>query len=441
MKVVRLMVVTLAAATSACASIPKPAGPDDVNTAVRERSGASLKPGSDNTPSLPSGITLDDGLTRDEAVAIALWNNPAFAASLADLGIARADLADARLLRNPILSLLFPVGPKQLEWTLSIPVDVLWQRPRRVAAAASNTQAVAERLVSGALTLIADVRQAFVDVDAAERRVALAAENAALVKRIADITDARLRAGDISELEARVARSDASQVEAAFRSLEHDRDAAKVTLIARLGYEIAPADLRLAATPSPASNACGPEAALLEDALASRPDVRAAEIAIEAAAHRARWEQSRIVNLVAMLDANGSGSQGYEMGPGLSGEIPIFSRNQGAISRAQAELERASRMYLAVRFQVTAEIRTAMVRLRQAEQAAGIWGRDIVPSLETEQRQAEAAYRAGEAALLLVLDTGRRLVQGRMRQLDAGADVQKAAVLLDRSVGRSCAGS
>ena len=140
-------------------------------------------------------------------MAIALWNSPSFQATLADLGIARADLVEAGLLRNPVFSLLFPVGPKQLEWTLQFPFDVLWQRPRRVAAARLNAQAVAERLVWDALSLVAQTRTAHADALIADRRLQLTIENADSVQRLTGITEARYRSGDISELEARSARS------------------------------------------------------------------------------------------------------------------------------------------------------------------------------------------------------------------------------------------
>ncbi len=89
---------------------------------------------------MPPEARIEDGLTSQEAVAIALWNSPSFLATLADLGIARADLVEAGLLRNPVFSLLFPWGPKQLESTLQFPFDALWQRPRRVAAARLNAR-------------------------------------------------------------------------------------------------------------------------------------------------------------------------------------------------------------------------------------------------------------------------------------------------------------
>ena len=87
-------------------------------------------------PLMPTGFWMgpgvDDGLNQTEAVAIALWNNADFQASLTDLGFARADLVEAGLLRNPVLSLLFPVGPKRLEATLKWPIETLWERPLRI---------------------------------------------------------------------------------------------------------------------------------------------------------------------------------------------------------------------------------------------------------------------------------------------------------------------
>ena len=79
--------------------------------------------------------------------------------------------------------------------------------------------------------------------------------------------------------------------------------------------------------------------------------MRAAEIGIEAAAQRARWERSR-GHLLGILDANGQGDEGFELGPGVGLDVPLFSRNQGGIGRADAEVERASRQYAAVRAQV-----------------------------------------------------------------------------------------
>src|SRR5262245_21113423 len=102
-----------------------------VSAGLEERTGRGLGPG---TGGVPADVTLDDGLTEREAVAVALWNNPAFQEALADLQIQRAELVQAGLLSNPVLSVLFPLGPKQLEFAAKMPLEALWLRPGRVAA-------------------------------------------------------------------------------------------------------------------------------------------------------------------------------------------------------------------------------------------------------------------------------------------------------------------
>jgi cobalt-zinc-cadmium efflux system outer membrane protein len=429
-------VTTFALGTAACATTGRAPDRGTVDAAIRNRGLSGIRV--EGTAPLPPDASIDDGLTSQEAVAIALWNSPSFEATLADLGIARADLVEAGLLRNPIFSLLFPWGPKQLEWTLQFPFEVLWQRPRRVAAAQLNAQAVGERLVWDALTLVAQARAAHAEALNADRRLQLTIEITDLVQRLTGITEARLRAGDISELEARSARTDAARVQVVRRAVEHDRNLARLTLAATIGLDQVGEQLRPVPSEGADPAACGTEAARLEDALASRPDVRAAEIGIEAAAQRARWERSRVVTLLGILDANGQGAEGFEIGPGVGLEVPLFSRNQGGIGRADAEVERASHQYAAVRAQVVSDVRSAAVRVQQAEQAISAWRSEIVPSLEVEQRQAEGAFQAGEIPLFMLLDVSRRLVDGRMRLLDAEADLERATIALERSIGRSC---
>jgi cobalt-zinc-cadmium efflux system outer membrane protein len=425
------------ATVSGCATTTGVPTLGDVDASIRARSPeVALRLSA--TSQTPPNVDIADGLTQEEAVAIALWNSPSFQATLVDLGIARADLADAGLLRNPILSLLFPVGPKQLEFTLQYPFDVFVQRPARIAAAKLNVQAVGQRLVWDGLSLIAQVRTAHADAFLADRRLLLATENATLTRRLADIADARLRAGDISDLEARAPRNDALRTEVVQRAMQHDRDLARLTLAGLLGLYEPPG--RLEPRPLIAYDVapCVVDDARLKEALASRPDVRAAELGIEAATARARWERSRVLALIGILDANGKGTEGFEMGPGANIDLPLFNRNQGGKARATAEIDRASQLYATARVRVATEVRSASLRVAQAQQALDAWTRDIVPSLEIEQRQAEGAYNAGEIPLLNALDVSRRLVDGRMQQLNAEADLWRARIALERAMGRSC---
>ena len=87
---------------------------------------------------------------------------------------------------------------------------------------------------------------------------------------------------------------------------------------------------------------------------------------------------------------------------------------------------------------MSVDIRSAAVRTNYAVRAVSPWRDEIIPSLEIEQRQAEAAYRAGEIPLFSLLDASRRLLDARARLLDAEADLQHATIALERSIGHAC---
>ncbi len=98
-------------------------------------------------PQFPPGIRRDQPFSGDDAAAIALWNNTQLQADLAALGLARGDLIDAGLLRNPRLDMLFPVGLKPFELIFNLPVDAFWSRPRRIEASQAAYDQLAESLI------------------------------------------------------------------------------------------------------------------------------------------------------------------------------------------------------------------------------------------------------------------------------------------------------
>ena len=175
------------------------------------------------------------------------------------------------------------------------------------------------------------------------------------------------------------------------------------------------------------------------DALASRPDVRAAELAVEAAGARVGLERARILTLTATLDANGEGKEGFELGPGLGIDLPL-NGNAGARARAAAALTQASQRYLAVQATVRAELRTGVARLTRARERAARLGRagDRVVA-DRAAAGGEGLRSRRDAACTPMLDTGRRLVTARRARLDARVDLLTAAIALDRAIGRSCA--
>jgi len=394
--------------------------------------GQAEEPGMFN---LPEGISLEDGLSEDEAVAIALWNNAQFQADLAVLGFARADLLKANMLPNPVFSLLFPVGPKLLEADLEIPIEVLWQRPHRIAAAEIDAQSLAENLIEDGLGLIRDVQTTYSDLWLARERVRLTEEDAQIKIRMANIVRGRMEAGETSELDASSAYVDSFQAADATKRLSNEAIIVRQQLIALLGivsndtgFEIMPVDITAHSSVSIDE--------LLQTALAVRPDLRAAELKIEAAGKRLGWEKSKIYNFIAVIDAKDEGEDSLTVGPGLAVEIPVFNQNNSGIARARAELEQATRQYEVIRQNIVLQVRQAYTEYVSTREQFDSWNNHIVPSLERIFIQTKESLTAGEVSYLSVLEAEQNSVEAHLRRVELLANLHRIAAELNYCVGR-----
>jgi cobalt-zinc-cadmium efflux system outer membrane protein len=407
-----------------------------VSEALSDRTGHRLPlKAEEGVVRLPDGIALDDGLTEDEAVAIALWNNAQFQADLVQMGFARADLIEAGMLRNPVFSLLFPLGPKQLEATLSLPIEFFWQRPKRVAAAKLNAEQVADSLIQHGLDLIRDVMIAYAELELTRERAGITSEEAALRREIADIAAKRLSVGDISGLEETALRLDAAQTEEISARSARDAELADKRLKNLLGLGLVENITIQIQSDSDPGELTRPSSDLLKAAFAARPDLRAAEIAIEAAGQRIGWERSKIFNLTAVIDANGEGKEGFEMGPGVQLELPVLNQNNGEVKRAQAELTRAARQYIAVRHRIAKDVGEAHTRYMAARKALNIMQAEVMPAAAAASTNAAEAYAIGAISYLELLDFKRQFLASRLRETEAKADLRKARVDLEHSIG------
>ena len=410
-----------------------------ISADIEGRTGHGLRSGrasAGEQPLLPPGVSFDDGLSEDEAVAVALWNNPRLRAAFADLAVARADLVESGVLVNPDLQLLFGVGSKPFELLLGAPIQALWQRPRRVAAAKLNLEKTSETLVQRGLDLARDVRLAHADYSAAHRQAKIHGELAKLTREIAELTKHRLRAGDISELDAHLVELEALRAGGRMQEARQEINVAWERLRPLMGLP------KTSSRPSVSETkvetlTIGATEELVEIAVSSRPDVRAAELSVEAAGRRLGWERSRTLGFVApLLSSKGIGTSGIKTGPGLAVEIPAFDRNQGKISRAKAEVEQAALRYAALREQVGFEVSQAAARLRQAQDTLRRIREVLLPGIREAVGLAEKAYAAGD---IPYLDSRRAKLPLRdieMRAAQAAAVVRRARAELSWAVGR-----
>lgn len=385
---------------------------------------------------LPPNLEVTDGLSADEAVAIALWRSPTLQAELTSLDTVLADLDEAGRLPNPRLSFLAPIDPRQLAIILAWPIEAIWQVPLRTEAAHREVERVAIALVQIVLNLERDVRIAHADLQLAHTRVTVLTQVDAAWRDTLALALSRVAAGDLAQAEAAPVQAEAAIAADAVARGRYEIQIAEARLLALLA-DPWPALPELVERPTltfvPPS-----QSELLSRALDERPDLLSAELAVQAAAARANWERSRVFGLMMTLDGQAPiGGLGPHFAPGVQQvELPIFSQNQGGIGRAEAAIARASYQYRAMRLTVTMEVRTAYAALERAIGSLAAYD-SIRSSLREATIGAQHAYEDGAESYLFLIDALRRQANAEQRYFELEAEFARAEAELCRAVGGS----
>jgi cobalt-zinc-cadmium efflux system outer membrane protein len=428
--------VIFLAVLSGCTGVPTTVDQSPVTSDLVCRTGFQAhRPQCTQAPEIPPGVELGDGLSEAEAIACALWNNAPFHATLSRLGMARGDLVQAGLLTNPQLQLLLPGGSKQFEWTMYVGLEALILRRHRVEISERELCRTAQDLVQLGLNLVRDTRLAYADWVFAIERSGLAVQSREIRDRIAGMSAKRLEAGDISQFEVSVAEIDALRVTAEAAGLELEPAAASERLKNLMGlsnWDLEFVPVPIAAPLRPSLD----EDSLVAEGLATRPDVVAAWFAVDVARKRSELTKWSWLRFDLVADGNAAGNGPTNAGPGFRFDIPIFNRNEGLVMRAEWTADEAVHNYIATRDRATAEIRTAAIRLRQADATLTVLNADVLKRLSGAVELAERSYQDGAVPYFLVLQSTSQFIDAQIRQVELHANLRRALAELERSVGR-----
>jgi outer membrane protein, heavy metal efflux system len=386
-----------------------------------------------SVPALAGQIDIDLAAALDRAHRLSAT---AIAAGGA-LSVAQGAVTTAELpfLENPDVEA--GIGPRL---TTARPIDAevrieqnleLGRRaPRRQLARAGVAQARAE--TSAALREIdLEVTFAFYDALFAERSDELAQHGAGLAQRAAEAADRRRKAGEITDLDANLARSALGRARAASRAARAER----TTLLGRLGVLVGagPEDivvLRGDLRPLPV-----PDARAMRDAAAHRADVRVrdAERAV-AAAERDQAQASALPQLSLWGSYRREDTEAIVLG-GLRFTLPAWNRAQGDRQAADARERRASAMRDATLRAAERQIADALAAYALAQEAVDAFERDVVPVLDDSERLLEKTIAAGQIAVADYLVARQEILSGRREYLDRLLALAKAAAIARFAAG------
>lgn len=389
---------------------------------------------------LPPQVHTADGINEEEAVSIALWNNAQLQADLANIAIAQADVLNAGIISNPLIRYLAPTGGLNVSGYINFAFDFLFQRQKRITAAQTDALRVEQNSLQRTYTLIRDVQVAYTDLLLSKERLNILKENAVLRKQMAELANSRLRNGDISELEVTTFRADSATAQDDVIKAMLDTSLKKNTLAVLLGF---PPDTALTLQPTIFYSDTQKilEQTYLQLAYDYQPELRAAQINIQAIGKRLGWERSRILAFIPTLNYQhlpGNGGSKFlpnAFNPGIQLEIPILNRNQGGIARAKAEMEAAAYQYVATRQRIALDVENAYQRYEQAWNSHRVWAQSTLPALEEAVRLSQSSYRNGDISYLPVLEAQRQLLNAKLRRVEIQADIRRSVSALNFSIG------
>jgi len=444
-----LLVALLAGcSTNPNAGAPHPGDAElaDVRTATAARTGAAVRWSRDDADERAAHAAVREllagELSADRAVRIALLNNAALQATFEQIGIARADVTQAGLLPNPVLSIDsgppdHPPSGTNIEGSVVFDfVELLFMNARQTLAA-THLDAAKLRVSASAVALAADVRSAFYSFQGAQQMLEMHRTVVAAVTASAETARELRDKGNLSDLAFDDEQSMLEQARLDLAAAEADTADARERLNELMGLWGPDTQWTVAARlPDPPADEVPPQG-LESLAVSQRLDLLAAARQGQAADEQLGFTRaSRLLaegqaGISVEHDTNGQ----TIYGPSLSLPVPLFDMGQGRVERAAAELRRDRQSYAALAVQVRADVRKARNRLYASRARAEYLKRVVLP---LRHRIVEESQRRNNGMLLGVF----QLLEARRAEIDAGRqyieslrDYWLARTDLERAVG------
>jgi len=310
--------------------------------------------------------------------------------------------------------------------------------PAQRDASAAALQAQIQGASDHALRLAADVRIAHARVVFGQRGLALTASQLELVGRALDVAQARLDAGDATQLDVNRLREEQLSTQADLDGQRAELETAKRELLEKLGLAAAGADWE-------AAEEAGSSDARLASLTETDAVARASRLRLDVAAANAEVEQRRAELRAASLGRIPEVSAGYDYGkdqddlrshgPELELEIPIFDTGKAAVAKAESELRAAGAAAEQVLQAAILQTRSAFVALQSSLHLASLYQEQVVSLAQQNLDVAQKTYDAGEADVTVVLDTQRELGEAQSKLNDLQLGVATSAAELEYVVG------
>ncbi len=300
------------------------------------------------------------------------------------------------------------------------------KRELRLDAASALQRAAQNDTLDTLRQQLVVVAGAYFDLKLAQEKVVALGESAELYSGTLNAARLRVKAGDLAPADVAKVQVDYERAQNEARAARAELARNQIALAYVIGLDADAASLSAIDSWPAAARA---DAAAVEQAIESRPDVLAAKARVEAAEKLrdlARAQRTRDFTLGAQYERFPGNLPADSVGFGVS--VPLFTGYDFSGDIQKAEVDRYSTMDALARARAVAgnELRRAAGDLNAAADRLERFDTSLLGAANQSAQAAEFAFKRGATSVLEVLDARRTLRAVRIEALVARSEYAKA---------------
>lgn len=310
--------------------------------------------------------------TLQQALQTAKSNNPVLKREQYNVTISQADITTAQLRPNPVinnqsLQLIQPSrfpeksnwyngANRQVWWQVTKPFQLPAQRANKISFAEQNVKLTQKQYAETERNLFHAVARKWLDVWSAGKQLDIIGNAKGNIDSLATINRLRLKnqvitTTDLARTEL-LANQYNMQIKSARQDYQNELTNLRFLMGATDSVEIDTTDHFMFAIPSQMD-------VVVQEALQQRTDIQALKSVMDVADANIKLQKSTALPTPELGLLYNPQNKSQYMGVYATLQIPVFSRNQGEIKKAQVVKQQAEQDLRATGFQIQAEILTA----------------------------------------------------------------------------------
>ncbi len=385
----------------------------------------------------------DKNLTIEEAVNIALRNNPIIKSKKRSIEASKGRIKQANMMPNPKINLATEEAPtneiglneSQNMVSLSQKFEIGGKRGLRTDVAEKEKSILDLELQTVVRSITAKTKKAFFEAVTSQDRLKLAKVSVKIANSLKDISDKKFKAGDIAKLEVFKAEVELSNSKIKVMEAERCLFNATKRLQTIMGT---PKEPLKELVPVPMNE--GPLLKLekLEELLLTNyPELQAQRSAVDLSLLKVKEAKRKKIPDIDF-------SVGYKrlsatdedtIQAGISLPLPFFNRNQGNIIEATELSHKAKDDATAVKNRLMLQLNNAFSLYALSRELVRSFVDTIIPQAEQALKIATLGYEQGEFGYLEVLDAQRTLASTNVTYLASLKDYFISRTEIERLVG------